>query len=64
MMPLRFLSSAAELGDAKGACAMRYALHIFPQFASMEEIEKIRARYAPLFGRIPPHVTLVFPFEA
>ena len=43
---------------------MRYALHIFPQFADMDEIQWVRARYDPLCRLIPPHITLVFPFEA
>ena len=43
---------------------MRYALHLFPQFADMDGIEHARARYDPLFGLIPPHITLVFPFDA
>lgn len=43
---------------------MRFALHIFLQFADVEKIERVRERYDPLHGLIPPHVTLIFPFEA
>lgn len=36
---------------------------IFPQFDKMEEIEKARKQYDELYGIVPPHITLAFPFE-
>ena len=49
------MPAAREEGDG-----VRYALHIFPQFADMAEIERVRERHDPLHGLIPPHVTLIF----
>lgn len=37
---------------------------IFLKDSLIEEIEKIREVHDPLFGLIPPHITLVFPFES
>ncbi|EEL22699.1 2'-5' RNA ligase [Bacillus cereus Rock1-3] len=31
---------------------------------SIHEIEDIRLEHDPLFGLIPPHVTIVFPFQS
>ena len=35
---------------------------IFPKFKNIEEIEKIRKNNDKLYGIIPPHITIVFPF--
>ncbi|MGM0854222.1 MAG: 2'-5' RNA ligase family protein [Bacillota bacterium] len=43
---------------------MKRAIHIFPRFESAEEIYKIRKIHDPLWDKIPPHITLVFPFTA
>lgn len=43
---------------------MRYAIHVFPQFDTIEKIQEIRRVYDPLANKIPPHITLVFPFES
>lgn len=43
---------------------MLWAIHVFPEFEGLDVIEAVRAEFDPLFGLIPPHVTLVFPFEA
>ena len=43
---------------------MLWAIHVFPEFEGLDVIEAVRAELDPLFGLIPPHVTLVFPFEA
>jgi 2'-5' RNA ligase len=40
------------------------AIHIFPEFSNLYSINAIRAKYDPLANLIPPHVTLVFPFES
>lgn len=36
---------------------------IIPEFNNIEIIENIRNHYDPLAKLIPPHITLVFPFE-
>lgn len=43
---------------------MLWAMHVFPEFEGLDVIEAVRAELDPLFGLIPPHLTLVFPFEA
>ncbi|WDL95904.1 2'-5' RNA ligase family protein [Alicyclobacillus sp. ALC3] len=43
---------------------MLRAIHIFPYFDNLHSINAIRAKYDPLADLIPPHVTLVFPFES
>jgi 2'-5' RNA ligase len=43
---------------------MKRAIHIFPSFQSVDKIQEIRNRYDPLSDKIPPHITLVFPFES
>lgn len=43
---------------------MKRAIHIFPSFQSIENIQEIRNRHDPLSDKIPPHITLVFPFES
>lgn len=37
---------------------------IFPQFDNINEIERIRKKYDPLFDHVKPHITLVFTFES
>jgi len=39
-------------------------IHIFPEFTNVHSINAIRSKYDPLAHLIPPHVTLVFPFES
>lgn len=43
---------------------MLRAIHIFPEFSNVQSINAIRSKYDPLARLIPPHVTLVFPFES
>ena len=43
---------------------MKRAIHLFPEFNNLQIIESLRMQYDPLFGLIPPHITLVFPFES
>lgn len=40
------------------------AIHIFPEFDQVDLIQSIRKKYDPLYTCIPPHITLVFPFES
>lgn len=42
----------------------RYAIHLFPTFTNHGLIDTVRQRFDPLYGLIPPHITLVFPFES
>lgn len=37
---------------------------LFPKFENQQVIESIREKYDPLAGFIPPHLTLVFPFDS
>lgn len=39
------------------------AILIFP-VGNLEQIETVRQRFDPLWGLIPPHITLVFPFRS
>lgn len=43
---------------------MKRAIILFPKFENQQVIESIREKYDPLAGFIPPHLTLVFPFES
>ncbi|MGO0059622.1 2'-5' RNA ligase family protein [Brevibacillus fluminis] len=43
---------------------MLRAIHLFPKFPNLDKIEKVREKYDSLYGLIPPHITLVFPFES
>ncbi|GMA61224.1 2'-5' RNA ligase family protein [Alicyclobacillus fastidiosus] len=43
---------------------MLFAIHILPAFRNHQSIDALRAKYDPLFNLIPPHITLVFPFES
>lgn len=42
---------------------MKCAVHIFPSIADRTDIDDVRSKYDPLSGKIPPHITLVFPFD-
>lgn len=37
---------------------------IFPEFANMDVIDKVRERFDPLATHVRPHITLVFPFSS
>jgi 2'-5' RNA ligase len=37
---------------------------IFPQFHNQEKIQNLRKKYDPLYPYIPPHITLVHPFQS
>lgn len=37
---------------------------IFPEFENIDIINKIRKVYDPLYHKVRPHITLVFPFES
>ena len=37
---------------------------IFPQFENINKLENIRKQYDELYGILPPHITLAFPFES
>ncbi len=39
-------------------------IHLFPEIKEIKIIERIRQKFDPLFGLIPPHITLVFPFQS
>ncbi|PEA55067.1 2'-5' RNA ligase [Bacillus pseudomycoides] len=41
---------------------MERTILLFLDDNDLEEIEAIRRKHDPLFGLIPPHITLVFPF--
>lgn len=43
---------------------MRRSIVIFPEFSNIELIDKLRKDYDPLVDKIPPHITVVFPFES
>lgn len=36
---------------------------ILPKFENLDELEIIRKEYDELYGILPPHITLAFPFE-
>lgn len=37
---------------------------VFPHFENIQIIEQIRSLYDPLYSKIRPHMTLVFPFDS
>lgn len=37
---------------------------IFPKFTNINEIQKTRKKYDELYNKIPPHITIVFPFDS
>lgn len=39
-------------------------IHLFPEFKNANIIEEIRKKFDPLATKIPPHITLVFPFDS
>lgn len=43
---------------------MKRAIHLFPEFPQSELIQALRQKYDPLYALIPPHITLVFPFDS
>ena len=40
------------------------SIHIQPKFKKIHLIEDFRKQYDPLFGLIPPHITIIFPFKS
>jgi len=48
----------------KGGVTLERAIHIFPELEQVDLIQSIRKKYDPLYTCIPPHITLVFPFES
>ena len=40
------------------------AILIIPEFVNLFEIEEVRKQYDPLYAKIAPHITVVFPFES
>lgn len=43
---------------------MLRAIHLFPEFSNLHSVNALRVKYDPLVNLIPPHMTLVFPFES
>jgi 2'-5' RNA ligase len=43
---------------------MRRSLVLFPVFSGAAQIDALRSAFDPLATKIPPHVTLVFPFDS
>ena len=37
---------------------------IIPELSNVQVIEKIREKYDELYGIVPPHITLAFPFDS
>lgn len=50
--------------ERKSEAMIRRAIVLFPKLAQIECIQQIRQAYDPLASLIPPHITLVFPFES
>ncbi len=40
------------------------AILIIPKIANSDDIQRVRLSFDPLAEKVPPHVTLVFPFES
>jgi len=40
----------------------RRCILIIPKFIDVDKIEEIREKYDPNYGKVAPHITLVFPF--
>lgn len=40
------------------------AILIIPEFVNLYKIEEVRKQYDPLYAKIAPHITVVFPFES
>jgi 2'-5' RNA ligase len=47
-----------------GAVKTRRVVVIFPPARDLEPIAPLRRRFDPLAALVPPHITLVFPFES
>ncbi|WP_026884721.1 2'-5' RNA ligase family protein [Clostridium akagii] len=43
---------------------MKRSVILFPKFNNYNSINSIREKYYPLVKCIPPHITIVFPFES
>lgn len=43
---------------------IKRCIHISPNFSNLTKIQNLREQYDPLYKLIPPHITLVFPFES
>ncbi len=43
---------------------LRRCIMIVPEFANVGAIEGLRKCFDPLHGIVPPHITLVFPFDS
>ncbi|SHE93917.1 2'-5' RNA ligase [Seinonella peptonophila] len=43
---------------------IKRAINLFLPFSNTHQIQEWRKRYDPLYALIPPHITLVFPFES
>jgi hypothetical protein len=43
---------------------LKRAIAIVPQISHIELIQRLRQAYDPLAATLPPHLTLVFPFES
>jgi 2'-5' RNA ligase len=50
--------------ERRSEAVIRRAIVIFPKLAQGELIQQLRQAYDPLASLIPPHITLVFPFES
>lgn len=37
---------------------------VFPKFSNMKLIDNIREKYDPLYSKVQPHITVVFPFSS
>jgi 2'-5' RNA ligase len=44
--------------------SQKRSILLFPDLSNRSQIERYRDRFDPLARKIPPHVTLVFPFES
>jgi len=40
------------------------AILLLPEFDNIYEVQRIREQYDPLYRKIAPHITVVFPFES
>jgi 2'-5' RNA ligase len=48
----------------EGEAMKKRCIMIFPKFQNLNRIQDIRQKYDPLFSKVNPHVTLVFPFTS
>src|SRR4051794_1115011 len=42
----------------------RRVIVLFPKFEHLDSIQQLRQKYDPLAAFVPPHITLVAPFES